>query len=271
MEKLASSPHLISLDERDDLYDMLPSPIRRRLTASWIRYENCVVQLKTDEYGQLPRSRSSYILTSRSDHDVQPAGTLRTAAIHRVRRQRLRELRPLDLGLPYGMCDPELPSSKESRPGHHSNGVVMPLLRGSTPQDPNQVKLEYLWTALDKLESRMEANDRRLERLRPLARQPSGWDSLVHCAVRRYSAYDQPRRSTYWDRPLYGQPPYIDMDPSYAPPRHSWLLSGAVGIRHIGPTTSNWCSRGGCSRTCQDRDVRGESGRMTYLSHHISE
>lgn len=33
MEKLASSPHLISLDARDDLYDMLPSSIRRRLRA----------------------------------------------------------------------------------------------------------------------------------------------------------------------------------------------------------------------------------------------
>ncbi|XP_047979087.1 uncharacterized protein LOC125221006 [Salvia hispanica] len=33
MEKLASSPHLISLDARDDLYDMLPSSIRRSLRA----------------------------------------------------------------------------------------------------------------------------------------------------------------------------------------------------------------------------------------------
>lgn len=52
----------------------------------------------------------------------------------------------------------------------------------------------------------MEANDRRLERLRPPMR-------------RRYSAYDQPRRSTCWDRPLYGQQHYVDFD-SRRPRRH---------------------------------------------------
>ena len=119
------------------------------------------------------------------------------------------------------------------------------------PQDPNLAKLEYLWTALDKLESRMEANDRRLERLERLRlpmRQPFGWDSPAHCAAQRYSAYDQPRRSTCWDRPLYGQPSYTDMYSSYAPPRQynrrpirrtspreSPMLDITQGSRNISP------------------------------------
>ncbi|KAG6388763.1 hypothetical protein SASPL_150197 [Salvia splendens] len=94
--------------------------------------------------------------------------------------------------------------------------IVMPPLRGSTPHESIMAKMDYIWTALDKLESRKDATDRRLEGLRPPQRpdpEPpyrfrNGGGAYWN---RQYQRYTQPtHRQPQHQKPnrYLSQPPY---------------------------------------------------------------